>query len=100
MLNIGTSPITEGTYRAFLTALATFLSVTLVSYQVNITGAVIEGDRWKEAAIAGLIAALAPFVSQTVMAASDQSRANRDVISPADVPVAAETLRVERVAPP
>ena len=97
MLNIGSSPIAEGTYRAFLTALATFLSVTLVSYQVNITGTVVDVDRWKEAAIAGLIAALAPFVSQTAMAASDQKRADEDVVTKADVPVAAENIIVRKV---
>jgi hypothetical protein len=95
ILNKGTSPFSEGTYRAFLTALATLVSVTLVAYQTNVTGA-LEADRWKEAFIAGLIAALAPFLSQGAMAVSDQSRADKDEPKPADVPVAAENIEVRK----
>ena len=97
MLNVGTSPITEGTWRALLTAVASFLSTTLISYQINVTGAVVEAERWKEAVIAGVIFALAPFVSQTAMALSDQGRANKDEVKPADVPVAAEGVAVRKV---
>jgi hypothetical protein len=93
ILNKGTSPFSEGTYRAFLTSLATLVSVALVTYQTNATGA-LEADRWKEAVIAGLIAALAPFLSQGAMALSDQSRADKDEVKPADVPVAAENILV------
>lgn len=97
ILNKGTSPITEGIYRAALTTGATFISVTFVAYQTIFTLVMPDGERWKESAIAGVIAAVAPFVSQTLMAGSDQSRAHKDETKPADVPVAAEGITVRKV---
>jgi hypothetical protein len=98
MLNKFSSPATEGAYRAFLSALATFASVGLISYQ-TLYAHLLDPERLKESLIAGAIAALAPFVAVSAMGASDQHRADEDVVKPADVPVAAEGL-VVRVAPP
>lgn len=88
MLNKFTTPISEGTYRAVITAVITGVSATLIAYQANIHH-LTDPERIKEAAIAGVILALAPFVSQTAMAASDQARAEKRQAKPADVPVAA-----------
>lgn len=95
MLNKFDSPLSEGSWRAVITAFLTFLSATLITYQANINH-LTDPERIKEAVIAGAILALAPFVSQVAMAASDQSRADRDVITRADVPVAAEGIAVRR----
>ena len=94
MLNRFESPLGEGFYRALITAIVTLASVTLMTFQgaatVDPNGiAIPEQDRWKAALIAGAIAALAPFVSQGAMAVSDQGRADKGEVKPADVPEAA-----------
>ena len=92
MLNRFSSPMEEGTYRAFINMVATLVVTTLTTYATtpllnNQTGIMIaEQDRWKFAIIAGVIAALTPFVGGTAMAASDQSRANKSETKPANVP--------------
>ena len=94
LLNKFASPLGEGTYRAALNALATLVVVTLTTFQglvaVDPTGmAIPETERWKSALIAGVIAALSPFVTGAMIAASDQRRAERSDFVPADVPIAA-----------
>lgn len=89
MLNKFSSPISEGVYRAALNALATFIVVTLTAYQGLEALGLLRGERWEKALIAGVIAALSPFVTGALIAKSDQTRAERDVVKPADVPVAA-----------
>lgn len=99
MLNKFATAMAEGTYRAVLLALGTVALVTLTMYQKSpaidaITGAPVpEGERWKAALIAGLIAALAPLVGGSLMAGSDERRARRGIVKPADVPVMIETER-------
>ena len=83
LLNKFDSPAAEGLWRAVLTALVTGVSATLIAYQANVNN-LTDPERIKEAAIAGVILALAPFVSQGVMAASDQSRARQGEVKPAD----------------
>lgn len=89
MLNKYASPISEGVYRAALNALATFIVVTLTAYQAAEALGLLRGERWEKSIIAGAIAALTPFVTGSLMAKSDQNRAEHHEVKPADVPVAA-----------
>lgn len=89
MLNKFSSPISEGVYRAALNAVATFIVVTLTAYQGLEALGLLRGDRWEKALIAGVIAALSPFVTGAIIARSDQNRAENLESKPADVPIAA-----------
>ena len=83
LLNKFDSPAAEGLWRAVLTAIVTGVSAMLIAYQANVN-TLTDPERIKEAAIVGIILALAPFVSQGVMAASDQTRAKHGDVKPAD----------------
>lgn len=89
MLNKFDSPISEGVYRAALNAAATFIVFTLVTYQGLETMGMLRYDRWEKSVIAGVIAALTPFITGSLIAKSDQNRAENLQAKPADVPIAA-----------
>lgn len=89
MLNKFDSPISEGVYRALLNAVATLIVVTLTTYQGMDMLDMARYDRWEKALIAGVIAALTPFVTGSLIAKSDQNRAEKSQVKDADVPVAA-----------
>ena len=79
MLNVFSTPLTEGFYRAFLATLITFAVATAQAQQ--------SGSDWQDAAIKGLIIALSPFIAGGAMALSDQARANAGRVTEADVPI-------------
>ena len=90
------TPLGEGTKRAIITALITGVYMAVITYQgmVQACAALLEGcvavesDRIRNAVIAGILAALAPFVIQGAQALTDQKRADRGEVIPSDVPIA------------
>lgn len=98
MLNKFMTPASEGIYRAFLNAAATFGFVTLTTYKGIEALGLERLDRWETALVAGGIACLAPFVTGSLIAGSDQKRADEGKVKPADVPEASDEVKVVPVA--
>lgn len=84
------TPLGEGTKRAIINAVITFVYTAFLTYQGLLKAGVggSEQDRIRDAAIAGVIVALAPFVVQTVQGGMDQRRANNGIVQASDVPIA------------
>ncbi len=90
MLNRFSTPLSEGFYRAVLNAALTFVVAFLTAYQgFKLIPEMAFGNRIEDAVIVGLLAALSPLVGGTLMANSDQNRANNLDSRAADVPIAA-----------
>jgi hypothetical protein len=88
------SPWDEGFKRAAWNALATFLGMFVLTFFVqwqqllgDVASDLSDSEKLRNALVAGVIAGLGPLVGGSLWARGDQSRADKGIVKPYDVPI-------------